>query len=148
RPIASIGYAKGDVLTHAHETQVGGLDAERCKRLQGGRCIGLRRVWGHGRRGHGLRRHGLRRHGLWGHAASSAMVASQATRNSAASACENGSGGRIFTTLAKAPALLIRKPLSFNRLITSLARSVSGALSAGLTSSTPMNRPWPRTSPI
>jgi len=85
---------------------------------------------------------------LCGHAASSAMVSSQAPKNAAASACVKGSGGRIFTTLAKAPALLVRKPLSFSRLITRLARSVSGPLSEGLTSSTPMNRPWPRTSPI
>src|ERR1019366_4927242 len=104
------------------------LDAKRRKRLKGGRSIGLL----------------CRR----GHAESSAIVSSQATRNAAASACENGSGGGNFSTVAKGAALLVRKPLSFNRLITRLARSGLGALPTGLTSSTPMNRPWPRTSPI
>ena len=58
------------------------------------------------------------------------------------------SGGLILTTLRKAPALLVRKPRSFSRLTTSIARSESGSSALPFTISTPMNSPWPRTSPM
>src|SRR5271165_6452375 len=149
RPVMCIGHLEGDVLAQMHEAQVPRCDTECHQRLPRGRYVGLLRRYRHvwlRAASPAFDRHGRARPAH--HASSSAIVSSHATRNSAAFSCEKTSGGRIFTTLPKMPALLVRKPLSFSRLITRLASSVSGDPSAGFTSSTPMNRPWPRTSPI
>src|SRR5215472_1076687 len=101
-----VGHLEGYVLAQMDKANIHRRNAERLQCLMGGRCVCQFRS--------------VR------HTASSAMVSSQATRNSAAFSCEKVSGGRIFTTLLNAPALLVRKPLSLSRLITRLARSTSG----------------------
>src|SRR5262249_22081719 len=75
-------------------------------------------------------------------------AASSSRTNSSASSSVNGIGGRIFNTLSNGPSVPSRMPRSRMRFTTSDASPVAGSsVSRSFTSSTPMKRPEPRTSP-